>query len=477
MRNRQEKTQDGKPARKKRPKIHEVTAENDIRYLGPLNYQHFQMLGWLCIVATAAVVLITLGAKMDASVETSLGGVKDVLKWVGTLSLPFLLIANFARILNNSEGYRKQLIKNGAAMASIALGAILLLYRYVVGVMVELGLTQEQAVAFFLNAAQMTSKSRVGFISFNIFVDLFLCTLVMFFLNYRPKFIFKMPAARIVFRLFTIFPIAYELISLILKIRCARGEITLPLWSFPLLTVKPPMTFVLFIALAVYVKTREWRFRRHGKTHEEYRAFLKTKRNSRNFSVFLAVMLVIVSIFDLVIFLGMSVFETANNIVKDQEAAAVEQAAETAGTEQAQLSDEELVAALAENGLSEEEISEVLAAKNTAGAADAQTPVGPDGKELTPEEIEQEKIVAYTEKSVRIMDAVGFGGSVYLIFLAPLVLLFSYIRIPKNKQFSMLIPMIAIGLILVLYLEGFYRGVGMLAQQQGFNLGEMLSGM
>ena len=446
MRNRQEKTQGGKPARKKRLKIHEVTAENDIRYQGPLNYQHFQMLGWLCIVATAAVLLITVGAKMDASVETSLGGVKDVLNWVGTLSLPFLLIANFARILNNSEGYRKQLIKNGAAMAGIALGAILLLYRYVVGVMVELGLTQEQAVAFFLNAAQITSKARVGFISFNIFVDLFLCTLVMFFLNYRPKYIFKAPAARIVFRLFTVFPIAYEMISLILKIRCARGEITLPLWSFPLLTVKPPMTFVLFIALAVYVKTREWRFRRHGKTHEEYQAFLKTRRNSRNFSVFLAIMLVIVSVVDLVIFLGMSVFETANNIVKDQEAAALEQAAETAGTEQAQLSDEELIATLAENS-------------------------------PTAEEIGQEKIVAYTEKSVRIMDAVGFGGSVYLIFLAPLVLLFSYIRIPKNKQFSMLIPMIAAGLILVMYLEGFYRGVGILAQQQGFNLGEILSGM
>ena len=446
MRNRQEKTQGGKPARKKRLKIHEVTAENDIRYQGPLNYQHFQMLGWLCIVATAAVLLITVGAKMDASVETSLGGVKDVLNWVGTLSLPFLLIANFARILNNSEGYRKQLIKNGAAMAGIALGAILLLYRYVVGVMVELGLTQEQAVAFFLNAAQITSKARVGFISFNIFVDLFLCTLVMFFLNYRPKYIFKAPAARIVFRLFTVFPIAYELISLILKIRCARGEITLPLWSFPLLTVKPPMTCVLFIALAVYVKTREWRFRRHGKTHEEYQAFLKTRRNSRNFSVFLAVMLAVVSIFDLLIFLGMSVFETANNIVKDQEAAALEQAAETAGTEQAQLSDEELIATLAENS-------------------------------PTAEEIGQEKIVAYTEKSVRIMDAVGFGGSVYLIFLAPLVLLFSYIRIPKNKQFSMLIPMIAAGLILVMYLEGFYRGVGILAQQQGFNLGEILSGM
>lgn len=462
--------------KKKRLKIHEMTAVNDIRYLGPLNYQHFQMLGWMCIVATAAVILITVGSKMDSSLETQLGSLKDVLKWIGSLSLPFLLIANFARILNNSEGYRKQLIKNGAAMAGITLGSILLLYRYVVGTMVELGLNQEQAIAFLLNAAQITSRTRVGFISFNIFVDLFLCTLVMFFLNYQPKYIFKGPAARIVFRLFTVFPIAYELISLILKIRCARGEISLPLWSFPLLTVKPPMTFVLFIALAVYVKTRERRFRRHGKTHDEYQKFLKTKRNSRNFSVFLAVMLVIVSIADMLVLVGMSVFETAKNVMMDQKAAP-EQAEETTDPEEARLSDEEIIARLTESGLSEEDIAAVLAARNGAGAAEEQIPAVPDGRELTDEEIKQEKMNAYAEKSVLTMDAVGFGGSIYLIFLAPLVLLFSYTRIPKSKQLSMLIPIIAMGLILILYLEGFYRGVGILAEQQGFSLGEILNGM
>ena len=111
MKNRQEKAREVKSARKKRLKIHEVTAENDIRYQGPLNYQHFQMLGWMCIVASAAIVLITLGSKMDSSLETQFGGMKSMLEWIGSLSLPFLLIANFAKILNNSEGYRKQLIK------------------------------------------------------------------------------------------------------------------------------------------------------------------------------------------------------------------------------------------------------------------------------------------------------------------------------------------------------------------------------
>ena len=39
--------------KKRRLRIHEVTHENDIRYRGPLSYQHFQILGWLCIVLSA----------------------------------------------------------------------------------------------------------------------------------------------------------------------------------------------------------------------------------------------------------------------------------------------------------------------------------------------------------------------------------------------------------------------------------------
>ena len=34
--------------RKPRQRWHERTADKDIRYRGPLNYQHFQILGWLC---------------------------------------------------------------------------------------------------------------------------------------------------------------------------------------------------------------------------------------------------------------------------------------------------------------------------------------------------------------------------------------------------------------------------------------------
>ena len=79
------------------------------------------------------------------------------------------------------------------------------------------------------------------------------------------------------------------------------------------------MTFVLFVALSLFVKTREMRFRRHGKTHEEYQAFLKTRRNSWNFAVFLAIMLVIVSVVDFTVVVGFALDEVVQSAVSTAE--------------------------------------------------------------------------------------------------------------------------------------------------------------
>lgn len=472
MRKEKKNQEPAQSGRKKRLKIHEVTAENDIRYLGPLNYQHFQILGWLCIVMTQAMLLISLGGKIDSSIQKRFEGAIPVLQWISSMSLPFLLIANFARIVNNVEGYRKQLIKNGAAMAGISLAAILVLERYAVGSLAILEGEGGQAEAVLLAVLKMTRAGRYGFVSFNIFVDLFLCTLVMFFLNYQPKHIFKHPKSRIVFRLFTVFPIAYEVISIILKIRCANGQIMLPVWVFPMLTVKPPMTFVLFIALAVYVKTRERRFRRHGKTHEEYQAFLKTRRNSRNFSVFLAVMLVVISIVDFVILVGMSVWQTAVSYDRDIQVQ-VEEQIRAAGDGE----DMPGLEAAAPEGLAAETAhAEVTAAETavseTADGTAAQGTAEGDPAANGPDE---EQLEVYAMESLNAMTAVGFGESAHLVLLAPLVLLFSYTRIPRNPKLSMFIPIVAIGLIVLLFMEGAYQGIGKLMRDHSEELKQFLN--
>ena len=428
---------------KKRIKLHEATHENDIRYRGPLSYQHFMALGWLCLAVSQMIVVMKLGGRINPQVSTDTAGILPVLEEIANFALPFLLIANFAQILDAKNGYKKQLVKNIGAMAAICGLFYLFYYRYVVGGFAAFLKDPGQALPAI--ESLLGKALPFGFRAFNVFVDLLLCTLVMLFLNYRPTRVFKGKLV-VIFRLFAILPIAYEVCCMLLKIRSAEGLVRLPAWTYPLLTVKPPMTFVLFVIMAIFVKTRELRFRRHGKTHEDYQAFLKTRRNSWNFSVFLAIMMVVVSVIDFSVVLGFTLGEGmksfsardgAAQIQADGEAPAVADGVETA-TEAPVLSDG--AETVAEN-------------TDAEGAVSGETDVAADLDAY----FSSEEGDAALERGVRIALAVGFGESIYMAFLAPLVLLFSYSRIPKRKWIDMLIPATGVILILAIYIEGVHR--------------------
>ena len=375
--------------KKKRRKLHELNAENDIRYRGPFSFQTFQIFGWLCIVMSVIVIMLKITRKVDPNAIPNINGLIRFIGEASELSLPFLLIANFARILNNPEGYKKQLLRNGGAALAIAVGGMFLIGRYLISSL-ALFVTDKENVRPFLGE-MYRAFNPAGFMDFNIFIDLFLCTLFMYFLNSKPKRFFT-GKKRFIFRAFAILPVAYELTSIQLKFMSAAGKITLPYWSFPLLTVKPPMTFIVFMILAVNIKTRELRFRRHGKTHEEYQAFLNTNRNSLHFSIFLSIILIIAGVLDLLILVFVSM--------------------QSAGSLEA-LSQTERIGEFIQNGV-----------------------------------------------------AVGFGNAaVPLMLVAPFVLLFSYTRIPRSKMVSLLIPLVSIGLMVLVVIEGFYQGLGAISRQ------------
>ena len=367
---------------KKRVKLHEQGAHNDIKYSGPLSFQSFQVLGWSCIVVTVIMSLMKIAMKVSPGDTQRFESISNVISYIAEMSLPFLLMANFARILNNTDGYKKQLIRNGGAMAAIFAGFMIFFNRYVVG---TVGLLlQDPKDAHSVVMTSFYGVNPRGFFAFNIFVDLFLCTLVMYFMNARPTKIFT--GKRIyIFRAFTLLPIAYEVVCIILKGRSAAGSIDIPSWLFPLLTVKPPMTFLVFVFLAVHIKTRELRYCKHGHTHEEYQEFLKTNRNSWHFSVYAAIVLFIAGIIDVII----AVFLIAGQ----------------AGSEE---------------GL------EALTA---------------------------------TEKAFNntIAMSIGFGKSSCLLFFAPIVLLFNYTKIPKNKTVGMLVPVAGILVIALIGVQGIYQ--------------------
>ena len=315
---------------KKRFKLHEYTAENDIRYRGPLSYVGFQVLGWLCIALSVYAVMLVLSALINPQLQESYAVPILVLGFASTMSLPFLLIANFARILNNSEGFKKQLIRNGGAALAFALIPSLFYSRYVIDLISKFVSDPENVVPVLNDFFRNFEKN--GFVAFNLFMDLFLCSLFMFFLTARPQRVFT-GNKRYIFRAFAILPLAYEVTSIVLKGLSAANQIALPIWTFPLLTVKPPMAFLVFVILALYIKWRELLFRRHGKTHEDYEAFLQTNRNSLHFSVFLCLIMVIAAVLDYFIMYFLSA--NAAPSVQALENADLEKAIEYAAVAQA----------------------------------------------------------------------------------------------------------------------------------------------
>ena len=269
----------------------------DIRYRGPLSYRAFKILGWLCIVLSQVVVLMRLDVRLDPSMSEVFKAPIDILSAVSKMSVPLLLIANFSLILNASEGYHRQLIRYLLTLGGVAILSIFLYERYLVGsASVILG-SREMGESAIQLLFRMTVPS--GFIAYNLFIDLFLCALLMFFMHYRPKHVFKGKGV-VVFRLFSLFPILYEVASLVLKILSVRGKIALPMIVNPFLTVKPPVTFLVFIILVLYIKNRERRFLKHDRSYEDYQEFLETNRNSFHFSRFAAIVLALAGFFDLI---------------------------------------------------------------------------------------------------------------------------------------------------------------------------------
>ena len=287
------------PEKEKRRRIrYYEEGKKDLRYRGPLSYRVFKILGWLCIAAAQVALLMRIDMRMEPEMETVFRLPYSILNGVSTMSVPLLLIANFALILNASEGYHRQLIRYGLTLSLVAGLSILVYYRYLVGAAAVL--LGDRTMASILLEESIVKLLPTHFIAYNLFIDLFLCSLLMFFMHYRPKHVFTGKRV-IIFRLFSLLPILYELASIVLKMLAVEEKITLPLLASPFLPVKPPMAFLVFVIMTLFLKHRERKFLRNGRTYEEYQEFLQTNRNSFHFSTFSAVLFTVAAIVDILV--------------------------------------------------------------------------------------------------------------------------------------------------------------------------------
>ena len=380
-------------SRKNKVSIYDRNASNDIRYRGPLSYRHLQIMGWLGISFLVLHSLIELGIMIDPNQPKWVLSLNSVASVVSEFALPLFLFANFAILLDRKKTFKAQLLKFGGLSLLVVILFLLVTEHYIleVGTAVagDKALVQAQIDGYFL------SRIRTGSLSFNFFVDMFLCTLLLFFLEYTPKKVFT-GKKRYFFRMFALIPVAYEAGSLAIRILAYYGIIAPPLIVYPLLTTKPPMSFVLFVILVLFIKIREFRFRKRGKTKQEYMEFTKTRLNSLQFSVFSSIMILVTGVIDLILLIGFSAFDI---VVKNMD-----------HMEQVENASEQAL----------EEMS-MVAARGVAGW--------------------------------------GIGLHSSMIFIIPIILLFSYTRNHKNPKADLAIPIGGILLTVCVGIEGFHQGL------------------
>ena len=290
-----------KPWRRKT--IHLIDETNDVKFRGIFSYRHARILGWLFMAVAQIGMVLSLSDSLKGIEGQNLAA--EILSFFGSLTAPLFLIAAFSQILVAKDGYRRLLILYGGGALMIFLAFLIVYYHHIVGFINVLspgpGEARETA------SALMALASQNGFFCFNIFIDLVLCSLLTFFINYRPKVFF--PGKWIyAFRCLAILPIAYEITSIVLKICVSCGAFILPPVIFPLLTTKPPLAFIVFIAAAFFVKNRERFFIKKGKTLEQFARFQDTNVNRGHFNAFIILAIFVAALIDLILLIVLSVF-------------------------------------------------------------------------------------------------------------------------------------------------------------------------
>ena len=366
---------------------HAIT--DDISWRGPLNYRHFKILGWMLLVIKLLLPPLTLATKIDPGIHELLATPLGILELITPLSVFFLLIASFSQLLIKRD-YKKQMITYGAASLAIIVVFELLFHRYIVSAVDAFVANRDESMA--LLDMVFSAINPTGYLTFNVFIDLFLCTCVMFFLNYEPTKYF-VGEKRKWFRYMAVLPVIFELVCLGLKLSANQGGFHMPISFFPFLPTKPPMMFFAICAMIVYQALLERRFRKEGRTHEEFEAYLDTNRNSWDFAKFAAITCLVAGLADVAI----------ANIA---------------------------IATDPEGGMG------AIMAIWTGGESDW-----------------------FYNLISRYFNA-GFGGSTELLFFAPLMLLFNYMKTYKNTAIELAIPVVAITVLLILYLEGALFAIG-----------------
>ena len=379
--------------------------DKDIRYKGPLTYRYLRIIGWLAlafsIAVSVAAVVIRLGGVFGTIDEATIYKNATTLSYLSlssSLPLPLFLLANFCVLLQGKNDYKKLIKFYGGILIAIYIGFLAVYYNFVVSLFMKLG-DMGFGEARVASVEVITSLGSESSLVVNVFIDLFMCVLIMFFIDYDPKKHFQGKKI-ILFRLLVLLPILYEFASTVISGLVYMSD-TPYLWDFhfvvppevlPLLGKKPVLMIFAFLFICIYVKRKRTIYIKRGGSAEGYEAYLKTNRNSLRFALITSLIFFVIATIDLI---GYLVFYN-----------------------------------------------------------DMQNFVISHSDELN--ELEQLELM---DTLLNVGNGFTLGKSICLYLVIPFVLLLSYLKQHKNPGLDKFVPLGGIGLIVITVIETFFIGL------------------
>jgi len=265
--------------KRKAKKMWRYSLGNDKKYRGPFSLFTLRVIAWISIICSQLAVVFTLAG--DIAHMTQFNAAEQIMSILSSIAMPAFLLANFSYIIQNKGEILKLLFTYLFMMLLVAALFYTFFLHFIIGLFAE-GMKIPYEAAYS-GVSQVVMTVFNSTFKFNIFLDLFICTLFVYFFLGKPKHLFKGKAI-ILFRLLAIIPAGYEFITILFKILTVTGDFTIPFLMTPFMPTKCPLTFVCFIFIVFSEARRKRKYVKYNHSDELYDEYFKTNKNSWLFS-------------------------------------------------------------------------------------------------------------------------------------------------------------------------------------------------
>lgn len=263
-----------------KPKINFIT----VKYIGLMFMTIAQVANFFAVKHILACPLSEGDALLTAL---------DVIKNFGVLTMPLLLIAMTSSIILKDEKIGKVVIKNLILTLVFYVAEVLIFLFYLVPTVNDILLDFAGAE---LDSAEIMTDMLGEFSNVNVFIDLFLCSLIYLFFVYEPK---NNKVPLVVWRLLTLLPVAFIAASFVINGLVKLKLLHVNFYIGALLPHKKIITYVFFFATILFVKFKD-RLYTASKKHRytSFDEYLASDAAARHHNAFLICLIILLSVVD-----------------------------------------------------------------------------------------------------------------------------------------------------------------------------------